>query len=198
MEGDPLPCTELVELKSGKIVNIKSYRPLECHKNEISTQMDDLLKKEVIRDSKLPYNSPIWVVPIKADALGKKKWRIVIDFRKVNEDTDQDAYLLPMIDDMIDHLGKAKFLSAFDLSSGFHQKPMAEESKKYTAFSTPEGHFEFNRIPFGIKNAPDTFQRMMDGALRGLVVKICFVYLDDIVVFGCTLEEHNKNVFELF
>ena len=72
MEGDPLPCTELIEqeiiLKSGKIVNIKSYRPLECHKNEISTQMDNLLKKEVIRYSKSPYKSPIWVVPKKADA----------------------------------------------------------------------------------------------------------------------------------
>ena len=150
LEGDPLPCTELVEheiiLKSGKIVNIKSHRPPECHKNEIFTQMDDLLKKEVIKHSKSPYNSPIWLVPKKADASGKKKWRIVIDFRKVNEDTGQDAYPLPMIDDIIDHLSKAKFFSASELSSGFHQIPMAEESKKYTAFSTPEGHFEFNRM----------------------------------------------------
>ena len=110
-------------LKSGKIVNIKSYRPPECHKNEISSQMDDLLKKEVIKHSKSPYNSPIWEVPEKA----------------------------------------------FDLSSGFHQIPMTGESKKYTAFSTPEGHFEFNIMPLGLKNAPATFQRMMDGALRGLV-----------------------------
>ena len=160
--------------------------------------MDDLLKKEVIRHSKSLYNSPIWVVLKKANASGKKKCRIVIDFRKVNEDTDQDAYLLPMIDDIIDHLGKAKFFLAFDLSSGFHKIPMAEESKKYTALSTPEGHFEFNRMPFGLKNSPATFQRMMDGALGGLVGKICFVYLDDIVVFGCTLEGHIKNVFEPF
>ena len=126
-----------------------------------------------------------------------KKWRIVIDIRKVNEYTDQDAYPLPMID-IIDHLGKAKFFSAFDLSSGFHQIPMAEESKKYTAFSTPEGHFEFNRMPFELKNGSAILQRMMDGALRGLVGKICFVYLDGIAVFRCTLEKNNKNVFELF
>ena len=70
--------------------------------------MDDLLKKEVIRHSKSPYNSPIWVVPKKADASGKKKWRIVIDFRMINEDTDQDAYPLPIIDGIIDHLGKIR------------------------------------------------------------------------------------------
>ena len=102
------------------------------------------------------------------------------------------------LEDIIDHLGKDKFYSAFDLCSRFHKIPMAEESKKYTAFSTPEGHFTFNRMPFGLKNAQATFQRMMDEALRGLVEKISFVYLDDIVVFGCTLEKHNKNVFELF
>ena len=134
--GDPLPFTELVEheiiLKSEKIVNNKSYRRPECHKNEIFTQMDDLLKKEVIRHSKSPYNSPIWVVLKKADALRKKKWQIVIDFRKINEDTDQDAYPLPMIDNITDHLGKAKFFLAFELSTGFHQIPMAKESKKYT------------------------------------------------------------------
>ena len=103
-----------------------------------------------------------------------------------------------MIDGTIYHLGEAKFFSAFDLSSGFHQIPMAEESKKYTAFSTLKGHFEFNGMPFGLKNAPAILQRMMDGVLRGLVGKICFVYLEDIVVIGCTLEEQNKNVFELF
>ena len=76
------------------------YRPPECHEIEISTQMDNLLEKEVIRRSKSPYNSPIWLVPRKADASGKKKWRIVVNFRKVNEYTDQYAYPLPMIDDI--------------------------------------------------------------------------------------------------
>ena len=70
---------------------------------------------------------------------------------------------------------------------------MAEESKKYTGFSTPDGHFEFNRMPFGLKNAPATSQRVMVGALKGLNAKICYVYLANIVVFGTTLEEHNNN-----
>ena len=74
---------------------------------------------------------------------------------------------------------------------------MDAELRKYTAFSTNEGHFHYNRMPFGLKNAPATFQRMMDTALKGLIGKIYFVYLDDIVVFGRTLEEHNKNLVTL-
>ena len=75
---------------------------------------------------------------------------------------------------------------------------MAEESKNYTGFSTPDRHFEFSRILFGLKNAPATFQRVMGGRLEGLNGKICFAYLDDIVVFGYTLEEHNNNLMILF
>ena len=121
----------------------------------------------------------------------------MIDFRKINNDTDHDAHPLPVIDEILDQLGQAKFFSAFDLSSGFHQIPMSEGSKKYTAFSTPEGNFEFNRMPFGLKNAPATFQRMLDNALRGLVGKNCFVYLDNIIVFGSIIEEHNQNLVKL-
>ena len=75
---------------------------------------------------------------------------------------------------------------------------MDENSKKYTAFLTPEGHFHFNRMSFVLENAPAPFQRMMDLALRGLIGKICFVYQDDIVVFGRTLKEHNENLITLF
>ncbi|CAK9801713.1 Retrovirus-related Pol polyprotein from transposon 17.6 [Anthophora quadrimaculata] len=152
-----------------------------------------MLDKNIIEESDSPYNSPVWVVPKKADASGKQKWRIVIDFRKLNELIDQDAYPLPNIDDILSQLGNAKFFSALDLSSGFHQIPMDENSKTYTAFSTPQGHFHYNRMPFGLKNAPATFQRMMDTALRGLLNRYCFVYLDDII-FGNTIQQHNDNL----
>ncbi|XP_076660488.1 uncharacterized protein LOC143363841, partial [Halictus rubicundus] len=198
LETDTLPCTNLakhtITLKENKIINTKSYRPPECHKLEIEKQMNDMLNKKIIEESDSPYNSPVWVVPKKADASGKQKWRIVIDFRKLNELTDQDAYPLPDIDDILSQLGNAKFFSALDLSSGFHQIPMDPDSKKYTAFSTPQGHFHYNRMPFGLKNAPATFQRMMDTALRGLVNKHCFVYLDDIIIFGDTIGKHNENL----
>ena len=198
LETDFLPCTNLAEhtitLRENKIINTKSYRPPECHKDEINRQMKDMLDKGIIEPSDSPYNSPVWVVPKKTDASGKQKWRIVIDFRKLNELTDQDAYPLPDIDDILSQLGNAKFFSALDLSSGFHQIPMNPESKKYTAFSTPQGHYHYNRMPFGLKNAPATFQRMMDTALRGLINRHCFVYLDDIIIFGQSIEEHNNNL----
>ena len=109
LEGDPVPCTTLTEheivLKSGKVINIKSYRPPECHKEEVTKQILKLQKKEVIRDSTSPFNSPIWVVQKKTDASGQKKWRIVIDFRKINNDTDQDAYPLPVIQAVFENVG---------------------------------------------------------------------------------------------
>ena len=119
---------------------------------------------------------------------------MVIDYRKINKDTDLDAYPLPMIDDILDHLGKAKFFSAFDLSAGFHQIPMKENCNKYIAFSTQQGHFEYNRMPFGLKNAPATCQRMLARVFHGLIGKHYFVYIDDIVIFGNTLQEHNQNL----
>ena len=198
LDSETLPCTSLakhsITLKEDKIINVKSYRPPEHHKIEINKQMTEMLDKKIIEPSDSPYNSPVWVVPKKIDASGKQKWRIVIDFRKLNELTDQDAYPLPDIDDILSQLGNAKYFSALDLSSGFHQIPMDENSRKYTAFSTPQGHFHYNRMPFGLKNAPATFQRMMDTALRGLINNHCFVYLDDIIIFGQSIEEHNKNL----
>ena len=116
--------------------------------------MKEMLDKNIIEESDSPYNSPVWVVPKKSDASGKQKWCIVIDFQKLNELTDQDAYLLPTIDNILSQLGNAKFFSALNLSSGFHQIPMDPDSKKYTAFSTPQGRFHYNRMPFVLRNAP--------------------------------------------
>ena len=86
-------------------------------------------KKNIIEESESPYNSPVWVVSKKLDASGNQKWKIVIDFRKLNELTEQDAYPLPDIDDILTQLGNAKFFSALVLSSGFHQIPMNEKSR---------------------------------------------------------------------
>ena len=168
LKGDPLPCTSLTEheiiLKTGKIINLRSHKLPEAHREFALDYTKELLEKEIIRHSQSPFNSHIWIIPKKSNKL-----RMVIDYRQVNKDTDQDAYALPVIDDILDQLGEAKFLSAFDMSAGFHQIPMQEESKKYTAFSISQGHYEYNRMILELKNAPATFQRMMDNAFRGLI-----------------------------
>ena len=171
-------------------VHTKQYRFPPIHKDEINKQVTELLENDVIRPSESPYNSPLWVVPKKPDSKGNKRWRMVVDYRALNEKTIGDAYPLPNITEILDQLGSAKYFSVFDLASGFHQIPMHESHAHKTAFSTPHGHYEFKRMPFGLKNAPATFQRLMDQVLCGLQGTELFVYLDDIVLYASSLREH--------
>lgn len=173
----------------------RQYRFPPIHKDEITKQVGELVKNNVIEPSLSPYSSPLWIVPKKADSHGNKKWRMVIDYRNLNEKSIGDAYPLPQINEILDQLGSAKYFSVFDLASGFHQIKVDPKDKHKTAFSTPFGHYEFNRMPFGLKNAPATFQRLMDRVLVGLQGVELFVYLDDIVIYARSLSEH-KSKFE--
>jgi len=173
-------------------VNTKQYRFPPIHKDEIDKQVKQLLHNDVIKHSTSPYviNSPLWIVPKKADSKGNRRWRMVIDYRALIEKTVGDVYPLPNITEILDQLGSAKYFSVFDLASGFHQIQMHERDGPKTAFSTPYGHYEFNRMPFGLKNAPATFQRLIDHVLAGLQGAELFVYLDDIVLYASSLHEH--------
>ena len=122
---------------------------------------------------------------------------MIIDYRALNEKTIGDAYPLPNITEILDQLGSAKYFSVFDLASGFHQIPMNKADASKTAFSTPHGHYEFTRMPFGLKNAPATFQCLMDQTLSGLQGSEIFVYLDDIVLYASSLQEHNAKFKKL-
>lgn len=175
----------------------KLYRNPPVHNREIAKQIEEMINSNIITPSVSPYNSPLWIVAKKDDSKGNKRWRLVIDFRKLNEKTVGDAYPLPQINEILDQLGGAKYFSIFDLASGFHQIPMHEEDKKKTAFSTPYGHYEFNRMPFGLKNAPATFQRLMDQTLSGLQGQELFVYLDDVVIYAKSLEDHRNKYNKL-
>jgi len=171
-------------------VHVKQYRFPPVHKSEIDNQTTSLLKDGIIEQSLSPYNSPIWIVPKKADSHGNRRWRMVIDYRKLNEKTVGDAYPLPNIIEILDQLGSAKYFSVFDLASGFHQIPVEPADAHKTAFSTPFGHYQFTRMPFGLKNAPATFQRLMDHVLTGMQGAELFVYLDDIIIYARSLREH--------
>lgn len=201
-DGIPLSFTNQIKheikLTDESPIYTKSYRYPEIHKTEVKTQVNKMLNDGIIQHSNSPWSSPIWIVPKKLDASKKRKWRIVIDFRKLNLKTVDDKFPLPNITDILDKLGRAKYFSTLDLANGFHQIEMKNEDIPKTAFSTDTGHYEFKRLPFGLKNAPATFQRVMNNILRGLQNEICAVYLDDIIIFSTSLEEHIQRLKTIF
>ena len=158
-------------------------------REEVDTHIDEMLDKGVIRPSTSPWSSGI-VLVTKKD--GTK--RFCVDYRRVNDVTIKDAYPLPRTDDALGQLSGSKWFSCLDLNSGYWQIEVDENDKCKTAFSTRQGLFEFNLMPFGLCNAPATFERLMETVLAGLNWQICLVYLDDIIVTGKTFEDMVKNL----
>lgn len=202
LEGDHLSFTNeikhTIDTNNAKPVFTKSYRYPQVHKEEVKTQVSKMLEQGIIRPSSSPWSSPVWVVPKKLDASGKQKWRVVVDYRKLNELTVDDKYPLPNISDLLDQLGKCQYFTTLDLASGFHQIEIDTKDIQKTAFTVENGHFEFVRMPFGLKNAPSTFQRVMDNILVGIQNERCLVYMDDIIVYSPTIQEHLSRLSEVF
>jgi hypothetical protein len=190
-----------IRTKDDEPVYTKSYRHPYAMKPEIRNQIEKLINNRIIRPSISPYSSPVWLVPKKIDASGKPKYRMVIDYRALNNKTIEDKFPLPRIDEILDSLGKCCYFTTLDLAQGFHQIEMDPGSIEKTAFTVDQGHYEYVRMPFGLKNAPSTFQRMMETLLRNCIYKFCFVYMDDVVIFSKSLQEHLihiKTIFEIF
>ena len=170
-----------------------AYRPAHSQKSIITKHVKDMLDKKVIEKSSSPWSSPVVLVGKKDGTI-----RFCIDYRKLNKVTKKDTYPLPRIDETLEILGKAKFASTLDLFSGYWQIPLAPEDKEKTAFVCHEGLFQFNVMPFGLTNAPATFQRAMELVLSGLQHEACLVYIDDVIVFGETFEQHQSNLKKVF
>jgi hypothetical protein len=187
LEGDKLTFTSeikhSIQTKDTKPIYTKSYRYPQVHKEEVKTQISKMLDQGIIQSSVSPWSSPVWVVPKKMDASGKQKYRVVIDYRKLNEICIDDKYPLPNISDLLDQLGQCQYFTTLDLASGFHQIEVDPKDVPKTAFSVENGHYEYLRMPFGLKNAPATFQRVMDNILMGIQNERCAVYMDDIIVY---------------
>jgi len=139
-----------------------------AQKAEIDKQVDQLMQDEIISTSESPWNTPLLIVPKKVDSTGNKKYRVVVDFRKLNNLTVGDSFPMLDITFILDQLGKAKYFSCLDMVSGYHQISIHLNDKEKIAFSTDKGHFEFNRMCFGLKSAPATFQRLMNRVLQGI------------------------------
>ena len=146
------------------------------------------------RLTRLGHPRIVWIVPKKSDASGQKKIRMVIDYRMLNAKTISEKYPMSEINYVIDQLKGKKYFSTLDLASGFHQIKMKESDIDKTAFAINNGKYEFTRMPFGLKNAPAIFQRAIDDILRNFIGKIKYVYIDDVIVFGDSLDNHLENL----
>ena len=153
---------------------------------EIRQHLEQLLSAGIIRKSKSPWASNIVLVRKKNGSL-----RMCVDYRSLNKKTVRDAYALPRIEEIFDVLKGSKYFSTIDMKSGYHQVEITEEHKERTAFTVgPLGFFEYNRMPFGLSNSPATYQRLMEECLGDYNMTICVIYLDDLIVFADTFEEH--------
>lgn len=187
-----LPYEHTIKLKDD-INGIKSrlYRTNLVDKEEIERQIQDMLSKNIIRESYSSLSSPIVLVN-KKDGMR----RFCIDYRLLNRHTIKDCYPLPRIDDSLDRLRDARFFSKIDLTNGYWSIPIKESDKYKTAFQSHNGLFEFNRMPFGLTNAPSTFQRTMNCILNKFGWKFSLVYLDDVIIFSKSAEEHLEHIRE--
>lgn len=182
-----------IDIDGARPINQAPYRAGPRERTVIEEQTEEMLKNNIIRASKSPWASPVVLVNKKDGSI-----RFCVNYQKLNKVTIRDVYPLPRIDDSLNCLGRAKYFSTFDLASGYWQIPMAEEDKEKTAFVSHVGLYEFNTMPFGLNNAPATFQRFMDQCLAGLKWKTVLVYIDDIICFSETFEQHLKDLEEVF
>ncbi|GKT35895.1 Retrovirus-related Pol polyprotein from transposon 412 [Aduncisulcus paluster] len=172
-----------IDLTSPDVVVSEPFRRIRRDwAQEIYQQLLEMERKKVIRPSTNEYHCATVIVPKK-----NGKLRLCVDYRPLNKVTKGMGQVLPVIDDLFQLLGGTKYYAVLDLTSGYWQIEVEESSKKFTSFVTQFGQYEFNRLPFGLKNAPPFFQECMNRVLTGLIGMVCCVYLDDIIVFSDTM-----------
>ncbi|WVZ54205.1 LOW QUALITY PROTEIN: hypothetical protein U9M48_005042 [Paspalum notatum var. saurae] len=189
-------CDHVIPLVPGaQPVSVRPYRYPPALKDEIKTQVRELLHKGLIQPSSSPFSSPMLLVKKKDGS-----WRPVVDYRYLNALTVRGKFPIPVFDELMDELAGSSWFSSLDLNSGFHQIHLRAGEEPKTAFQTHLGHFEFKVMSFGLCGAPGTFQGAMNVTLKPLLRKCVLVFFDDILVYSKSFAEHLvhlRAVFEL-
>lgn len=182
-----------IELVDDSRIPAEPPRPLPpAIRQSVKDEVEALLKKGFIRQSSSPFAAPIVMVKQKG------KFRMCIDFRKLNAITKTRIFPVPNVKATIERLQGKKIFGTLDLRSGYHQMKLDEKCSEMTAFTTPDGHFEWLRMPFGLKNAPAVFQAEMSKILTGLIGNACELFFDDIAIYGSDEEEFLRNLRSVF
>ena len=184
-----------IDTGDAKPVHQRFYRTSPQNKAEIDKQIHDMLKADIIEQSTSPWASPVVLV--------KKKngdFRFAVDYRRLNQVTKPMSFPLPRPDDVYDTIGEshAQIFTVLDLACGFWQIPLDTQSRTKTAFTSHSGNYQFKKLPFGLMNAPVSFQMVMTQVLRGLTRKFALVYVDDIIIFSPDFDTHLKHLAAVF
>ena len=189
-EERPYGRTDLIKLHidvgRARPIKQRAYRVLPHMQREVDKQIQKLLKHDIIRPSNNPYSSPLLLVKKK----NKDEYRVVIDYRKINQQILKSALPLPVLEQCLDTLGGNSLFSTIDFASGYFQVELDEDSKHITAFTTGESLFEFNVLPQGLTNSPGEFQSLMQSLFKGMTKDQAVIYLDDVCFYSKTFDEH--------
>ena len=176
-----------VDVGDSAPIKQQPYRVSPMKKELLDKEVQYMLKNDIIEESQSNWSSPCILVP-KHDG----GFRFCTDFRKVNDKTKSDSFPIPRIADCIDQIGNAKFVSTFDMLKGYWQVPLTQLAREISAFVTPTGLYQYKVMPFGMKNAPATFQRMVNKLVRD--IDGCEGYIDDVVIFSDNWSDHIRQI----
>lgn len=192
-EGHALYTEHRIDTGNHHPIAVKPYRLSPARQQQLRDKLDEMISNNVIEECDSPWSAPVILVP-----KGNDDVRVCIDYRRLNEITKPDRYPLPRIDDLLHQAKAMPFMSTIDLQSGYWQIKMHCQDMDKTAFISPFGMYRFKRMPFGLRNAPATFQRLMDKFVHGLHAQCVLSYLDDLIIRSDTFSRHLQDLREVF